>query len=102
MLVNVKDANEGAQESCRTTPVAATQAAPAVVEESSNGENGYPFIQEEEVKPGKTSNSLSSNQLSIRIQCNGVIAEFFGNNYYTSRNFTLFMTKMGGRHVSNR
>lgn len=102
MLVSVKDANEGVQESCRTMAAAAGQATPAVIDESSIEENSYPFIQEEEVKPKKTSNSQSGNQLSIRIQCNGVIAEFFGNNYYTSRNFTLFMTKMGGKYVSNR
>ena len=103
MLVNVKDANEDAQESCRTTPAAATQAAPAVVEETSNVENGYPFIkEEEEVWPRKRDKSPRENQLAIRIQYDKVTIEFFGHGYYTSRDFAVFMEKVGGKRVSNR
>ncbi len=94
MLVRVNDANEDVQES--------ENVAPAIIDGSIEEDTGYPFIRKKEERPDKNSSIQNSNQLAIRVECNGFRAEFFGNNYYTSRNFTVFMDKVGAKHVFTR
>ena len=97
MLVKVNDANEG--ENATIDSLATTD--PAIIDESIGEDTGYPFIRRKEDRPNKNSNQ-NNNQLAIRVECNGFTAEFFGNNYYTSRNFTVFMDKVGVKHVFAR
>lgn len=104
MLVSVKDANEDIRESCKTASSATVQPSqPTTINESNNDENGYPFVKEEEdVWPQRKAAREKDNQLAIRIQYDKVTIEFFGHSFYTSRDFAVFMDKVGGKHVSSR